>query len=163
MGRDIGALLDRQREFVEGQIGEPLAAMIPGLAASGTTGAVIATVGDNAFGTFEGDRRHDEADAAGGDAAIFAKNRFALVTLTTANRVKLYRTKMSRKGPKVEALVGDWPREEVVIDITRATMRLVVRLAPATGPGYAFEMVDVFGAEKILEPFAAAAGITIGG
>jgi hypothetical protein len=162
VARDVGALLDRQRVFVEGQVGEPIIAIIPGLAASGTTGAVIATMSDTAFGGFEGDRRHDEADAAGGDAAVFEKNRYALLTITPAGRVKLYRTKMSRKGPKVEQLVGDWSRDEISIDITRTAMRLVVALVPAAGPRYAFEMVDVFGASDILEPFATAAGITSG-
>ena len=103
------------QQRIEAQVGEPLVACMPGLAAWGATGAVAAYQVSGGLGWLKNDR----ANQAGGDAAgmTFAKNRYGLLALTTGGTVELFRTKMKRGSYEVEERVGVWARDQVALTI----------------------------------------------
>jgi hypothetical protein len=153
MARDVDAALAAERVRLEAQIGEAIAVYLPGLAASGSFDAVAWGFGMRAA------NKH-----GGGAAAItFGKNRYGLLALTAAGRLKLYRTKATRKGSEIEATVGDWGPGDVQVTMHHAGGLLRIGILTAQQDAMGFELADWGKAAKqMTDGFAAALGLTIG-
>jgi len=149
--------LEKERVKLESVVGEPLRAVLPGLAAGGAFSAVVSSTLQTADLW-----REANANGAGVAGSTFSKNRYGLLALTGAGRTKLWSTSTGWRGTKIESLAGDWGPGEVQIGIakTGSVMKVAIR-APQTGQAYLLEMMSALGGESIVRAFADATGIAV--
>src|SRR3954447_8868753 len=106
MARDVAGYVEKIRQQVEQDLGEPVTAVVPSLSGSGS----FAGMGLSQVSGVLGMAQQRKANKQGGGAAsiTFGKNRYGMLVLTGSGRLRLYRTKLKSRAPKIEELVGDW-------------------------------------------------------
>ncbi len=88
------------------------------------------------------------------------KARYGLLVITEEGRVKLWRTKMAGRKTKLEAIVGDWGRDDVRIEFNPGRGTSKITVAPAGEPAMFFEYISAIGgANQMVEWFAKTAGL----
>jgi hypothetical protein len=158
---NVSKWVEEERPRIAALCGEPIRAFLPSLSPSGTAGAMMTMQLVSGLG---GQLLQRKANRSAGDAASIKvwQSRYGLLVLTEDDRIKLYRTKMAGKRTKIEAVVGDWSRGDVQIELTPGRGTTKITISPDGEPTMFFEYISAFGgANQLVAMFAQAAGVPL--